>query len=223
MENEARESISSRVARVRKEQDQINSEQGGEITKYRNLEERYLRKKSQLEWEQSEVEQEQVNYDAAIEEERDYIKEHLTEREVRKDIDRQEKELDKEFRELEERERELIKELRERIGNPRSTAITRFREGIERRENSILNYSKRRTKVAERRKAMANEKEGYDSARESRYEEYRKQVLERIDKEDISGDDELSNRIRTVLQVRRLSRDFEARRNLEQKLRNIEK
>ncbi|MBF4986603.1 hypothetical protein FNJ87_20570, partial [Nonlabens mediterrranea] len=106
LENEARESISSRVARVRKEQDQINSEQGGEITKYRNLEERYLRKKSQLEWEQSEVEQEQVNYDAAIEEERDYIKEHLTEREVRKDIDRQEKELDKEFRELEERERE---------------------------------------------------------------------------------------------------------------------
>lgn len=220
LEREVGESINGEIIRIREEQERITSEQESENSKYSELEERYLRKRSQLEWEQSDVDQEQVNYEAAIDQERDYIAEHLTEREVRADIERKEREIEDEFKHLEEEEKRTIGALRKDIIQPRSGAITRIRGGIETGKRRIQDYSNRRTRLLEEEKKMGEDQKEYPDTSKSRIERSRKQILERINKEDISGNDELSERIRAVLEIRRICRDFEDRRKLEQELKN---
>lgn len=58
-----------------------------------------------------------------------------------------------------------------------------------------------------------------DGAGSSRLEVLQKHIAQRINEKDIHGNDELSKRISSVLQAGRLSRDFEDRRSIEQKLK----
>lgn len=189
--------------------------------RHRSLEAKYFKKYRELEREEGEVEQKQINFGAAIEQERDYINEHLTEREVRDDIERQERELDEEFRLLEAEETRAIGELQQKILQPRTRAITRFRESIKSRERKIQRYNERGARLLDEEKRMGKEKKEYTDTAGSRVERSRKQILERINQRDVSRNDELSERIRAVLEIRRICGDFEDRRKLEQEYKRI--
>jgi len=68
---------------------------------------------------------------------------------------------------------------------------------------------------------MGIEKKEYSNSSGSRIDRLQKQITERINERDISGNDELSERIKAVLGIRRICRDFEDRRKLEQELKGI--
>ena len=142
--------------------------------------------------------QEQVNHAEAIRREREYLEEHRTERKVRTEIEGKEKEV----RSIEEKEGEAIRELRKRIVQPRNKVISRIRSDIEKRERLL-------------------EKNEFAYSAGGGFEGLKKQIAKRINERDISGNDELSERIKAVLGIRRICRDFEDRRKLEQELKGI--
>jgi len=200
LEQEARGSFSKSYEKIRSKQEQIDEEQREEDNRYSNLERRYLRKRTDIEWEQSDTEQEQVNHAEAIRREREYLEEHRTERKVRTEIEGKEKEV----RSIEEKEGEAIRELRKRIVQPRNKVISRIRSDIEKRERLL-------------------EKNEFAYSAGGGFEGLKKQIAKRINERDISGNDELSERIRTVLEIRRICRDFEDRRKLEQELKTAKR
>lgn len=221
MEEEARRSISGAFDDIRVEQEQIRREQNTEVRSYSDLERRYRKRKREVSREQKDIDEQIFNYGIAISRERDYIQEHRTEGEVRADIARQKIKLEEEYNLLEEREREAIDRIQQNILQPRTRAISRAKTSIENEKRSIQSYSSRRARIIEKREGMEAEKEDYSNSAGSRIDRLQKQIIERVNERDISGVDELSERIRAVLQIRRLCRDFEDRRNLEQKLRRI--